>query len=94
MDGNAAAEILREFVAEELLDDPLGSEDVSGDLNIDTPLLDHGIINSLSVVILSNFVEEHFGVTIPPSEMTSENLASIRQVAAMVVRLSNARDGD
>jgi acyl carrier protein len=56
------------------------------ELTADTRLLDLGLMNSVSAVMLQSFVEKKLGVKLPRESLTPENLASPRAVAALVER--------
>lgn len=76
---------LTEFVARELLD----GEDIG--LDASTPLLEYGLIDSLSLVSLTEFVAERFGVVIPAKEQTPQNLKNLASISALVARLGASR---
>ncbi len=71
------AEILQ-FLRRELL------EGESVQLSADTRLLDLGLINSVSAVMLQSFIEKRLGVKLPRGSLTPENLATPRSIAALV----------
>jgi acyl carrier protein len=52
-----------------------------------TPLLELGLINSLSIMMVVGFIQEKFGVTVPSEHLTPENLKSIQSISEMVLRL-------
>lgn len=72
---------LKEFVVAELLD--------GHDTGLDehTPLLAWGVLDSLSVNVLVSFTREHFGIEVPSSEVTPENLKDLDAYVAMLTRL-------
>jgi acyl carrier protein len=49
-------------------------------------LLRHGIIDSLGVVELVEFLQQSFGVTIDDDEITEENLGSLLAIGRYVAR--------
>lgn len=59
-------------------------EDIS---DPDLPLLDAGKLTSLTSMNLILAIEETFEIRIPNSELTRDNLSSLRTLAAMVERL-------
>lgn len=85
MEKDAVIDTLKAFLAKEMLEG-----DAEG-LEADTPLLDLGVINSMSIVLLSGFVERTWGLSVPQSQLTVKNLASLDRIAEMVLRLSGAR---
>ena len=52
----------------------------------DESFLESGIIDSLAVVELVTFVGEHFGIEIPPDDITPDNFDSVRSVSDYVRR--------
>ena len=62
---------LKNFVNEELL---------SGDLTVDTEdnLLKNGMVDSIGMVRLVGFIEENYGISVPPEDFTIENFQSIK----------------
>jgi acyl carrier protein len=55
-------------------------------LHADTRLLDLGLMNSVSAVMLQSFVEKKLGVKLPRGSLTPDALASPRSIAALVER--------
>ena len=53
-------------------------------LNDDVPLLESGIVDSLGVLDVVEFVERTFGITIDDEELTSDNFGSIRRLTSFV----------
>ncbi len=79
--------IINEYISQELVSDqallPLSDE---------TPLLDSGILDSLSVLRLMIFVEERFGVTMSDdADLLHENFASVNTICAYLRSLETAR---
>ncbi len=77
-------EELRSFVASEFLD----GRDAG--LDADTPLLDWGVIDSISVRKLVTFVRDRFGIDVPQTEVAAKNFASLRAFTALLSRLQTA----
>lgn len=71
------------YANKQLLGDPLAG------LEADTPLLEIGVLNSLSMVTLLEYIEETFGVAIPDEKITPENFADINSVWNLVSALSD-----
>jgi acyl carrier protein len=81
------AEVLAElktYVVEEFLDGR------GEDFDEQTPLLEWGIIDSISVAKLTAFVRERFGIDIPQEEIVPPNLVDLSSFAAMLRRLQPA----
>jgi acyl carrier protein len=76
-------EKLRDFFAREILD---GHDE---GLAPSTPLLELGIINSLSVVMLASFVDNEFSLQLKLEELSPANLASLATIADLLDRLSS-----
>lgn len=55
-------------------------------LDVDTSLLDQGIIDSTGVLEVIGFVEETFGITVEDTELLPENLDSIEAIAQYIIR--------
>ncbi|HVV01369.1 MAG TPA: acyl carrier protein [Verrucomicrobiae bacterium] len=72
---------IREFIATRLLysDDGFNHPD-------DASLLREGIIDSLGVVELVEFLQSHFGVKVEQQEVRPENFDSVAKLAAYVRR--------
>jgi acyl carrier protein len=49
-------------------------------------LLDKGIIDSTGVLELVGYIEESFGVSVDDDELTPENLGSVDNIVAYIVR--------
>lgn len=79
--------IINEYIAQELVRDPALLP-----LSDGTPLLDSGILDSLSLLRLVIFVEERFGVTMDDDgDLLQENFASVNTICAHLRALEAAR---
>lgn len=56
------------------------------DLRPDLPLLEAGIIDSMGVMELIDFLQARFGISIDDAEITEENLGTLHGIAALVRR--------
>jgi acyl carrier protein len=56
-------------------------------LDVTTPLLESGVLNSIDVMYLVGFVEEHYSVEIPSELLTPDALATLSSFAALIRRL-------
>lgn len=56
----------------------------------DAPLLREGIIDSLGVVELVEFVQAHFGVKVEQKDVRPDNFDSVAKLAAFVRRKQSA----
>jgi acyl carrier protein len=72
---------LREFISREFLN---GKDE---GLDTTTPLIEWGLIDSIAIVSLRDFVSTRFGVEIPHSELKPSNLSNLATIASLVARL-------
>jgi acyl carrier protein len=72
---------LRAFIAREFLN---GKDE---GLDTSTPLIEWGLIDSIAIVSLRDFVASRFGVEIPQSELKPSNLSNLSTIASLVARL-------
>jgi acyl carrier protein len=72
---------LRAFIAREFLN---GKDE---GLDASTPLIDWGLIDSIAIVSLRDFVSTRFGVEIPNAELKPSNLNNLTTIASLVARL-------
>jgi acyl carrier protein len=79
---NEAAEAVKGYIVDEVLE---GKE--ADKLDFQTPLLEWGIIDSLTVAGLVEFAKSRFTIDVPASELTPENLETIGSISAMLERL-------
>jgi len=56
-------------------------------LDLTTPLIEWGVIDSIAIVTLRDFVASRFGVEIPNSELKPSNLTSLTAIASLIDRL-------
>ena len=66
--------VVREFMA--------GRDNAA--LKNDEPLIDAGIIDSLSIFLLIAFIEEHFAVKVEPQDVVLDNFATINAIKELV----------
>lgn len=71
---------LRRYVCAELMQHP------SYPLRSDEPLMSGGLIDSFCVAHIGVFIEQAFGVYIPDPELSVENMDTLDQIAARVLR--------
>lgn len=79
--------ILLEYIGEELLGG-------ANDLDANTPLLAHGVIDSLSTVSVITFIRERFGVEVPNDAVIVNNFETVTAIAAMVDQLVEKQSED
>ena len=78
-------EIVLEYVQDEYLE-----EDDDREVDMDTPLISGGIVDSFSMVSLKRFLENRYGIQIPDADATPEAFDSVESIAALVERFLNA----
>jgi acyl carrier protein len=84
----AVTDDLLAYVRKEFLDD-----DDSADLTATSPLLEWGILNSMTTVRLVAHVKSEFGVVIPPQRMSAGNFRDLESIVQLVQELAQARTG-
>jgi len=82
MDAASVSNELRSFLVREFLDGQ------GEDLDASTPLLESGIIDSMSILALTRFVEQRFGVRIPVENLVPDTFQNLEVLSKFVVRLS------
>ena len=80
MERSEVRETLRIFVLNDMIRLP------TYDLRDDEPLITGGLVDSFSLALLCVFDEERFGVYIPDPDLTVENLDTLDQMVARVLR--------
>ncbi|WP_369211236.1 acyl carrier protein [Streptomyces flavofungini] len=77
----------REDISSELLTfirDSFLDGDPEGELDVDTPLLELGILNSLNTALLIAHLGEAFDVQVPLTDVTATTFRSVRTLSEMV----------
>jgi acyl carrier protein len=69
--------VINEFISREFVKDP-ALLPLAGE----APLLDSGILDSLSLLRLVVFVEERFGITMGDPDLLTEHFASVNAICA------------
>jgi acyl carrier protein len=69
---------LGEYIAKNILKQP------NRILKPDQPLLSSGLVDSFSVVDISIFVEDNFGVHIDDSELNAETFDTLEELASLI----------
>jgi acyl carrier protein len=72
---------LRGYLNERILQDPAVT------IEPDTPLLEWGILNSISTVQLIGFIRERFQVDVPPEEVAG-NFRDLRSITQLLAQLN------
>jgi acyl carrier protein len=80
--------VINDYISQELVPDqallPLANE---------TPLLESGILDSLSLLRLVVFLEERFAITIGDADLLPENFASVNAVCAYLRARELGKEG-
>ena len=71
-------EKIRGYILKEIIKDPGYA------LRDDEQLISGGVIDSFALVHLSVFIEESFGVVIPDTELTVENMDTVNDMVARI----------
>jgi len=72
-------EELKAFLEEEVL------REKTPDLDSETPLLQLGILNSLSTAKVIAFIRERYGLFVPAEKIIGSNFQSLGQIAELVI---------
>ena len=70
--------VVLEYVKDEYL------EDEDEDIDLDTPLISGGIVDSFSMVSLKRFLENKYSITIPDDKATPEAFDTVNKICALV----------
>jgi acyl carrier protein len=73
---------LRGYLSERIL------QDSTVTIEPDTPLLEWGILNSVSTVQLIGFIRERFQVDVPPEEIAGRNFKDLRSITQLLAQLN------
>jgi len=57
-----------------------------GQLNRTTPLLESGILDSLGILELVGYMEQHYKIVVSDEDLIPENFESIDRIASYIVR--------
>ena len=71
-------ETILEYVIEEYL------EEDDEDVDVHTPLISGGIVDSFSMVSLKRFLEKKYSISIPDEKATPEAFDSVDKICALV----------
>ena len=77
-----AKELLRRYISQQILD---GREN----LDVEENLLTSGMIDSHGIMRLLVYIEETFGLQVPPIDITLENFRTITLIADYIHRMQN-----
>lgn len=69
---------VKEYIEKEIL------QSTPGEFTCDTHLMDEGILDSLGIFVLINFLESQFGVQVEPDEVTLDNFATVHAISQLI----------
>lgn len=81
MQDQVILDTLRTYVSERIL------QDSNVVIEPDTPLLEWGVLNSVSTVQLIGFIRERFQVDVPPEEVVGRNFRDLRSISQLLAQL-------
>ena len=81
MQDQVILDTLRSYVSERIL------QDSTVTIEPETPLLEWGILNSVSTVQLIGFIRERFQVDVPPEEVVGSNFKDLRSISQLLAQL-------
>lgn len=81
MDTTPVYNQLKNFIANQILFDQDEGLDAS------TPLLELGLIDSLTLLSLITFVEEHYSISIPIEKVVPKNFENLEVLTSMVAEV-------
>jgi len=79
MDNQQIREKVRAYIVSQFLEE----EDAAA-LGDDTPLITSGVLNSLALVSVTNFLKKEFGVQLRPEEMNPGHMDSVNLIASTI----------
>ena len=72
-------EEIRQFILSEFL-----PGEIASNLRDDTPLRSSGILDSVAMLHLVSFIEEHYGIEVKAHEVGDKNFARIDSIASFI----------
>lgn len=79
MQQSEVMQVLKEYISQEILE----GKDIG--LEATTPLLEWGIIDSLSFLRLINFIQDRFGLEIAPEKAVPDNFKDLDSMTNLVL---------
>jgi acyl carrier protein/D-alanine--poly(phosphoribitol) ligase subunit 2 len=74
--------IVLDYVIDEYLD-----EDEEDEIDVDSPLISSGIVDSFSMVSLKLFLEQKYDIKIPDEQASPEAFDSVRSICEVVTKI-------
>ncbi len=79
-------EVVLAYVRNEYLD-----EDDDIELDVDTPLISSGIVDSFSMVSLKRFLEKKYSISIPDADASPEAFDTVTKIVTLVKRIQGGK---
>jgi acyl carrier protein len=79
-------EVVLAYVRNEYLD-----EDDDIELDVDTPLISSGIVDSFSMVSLKRFLEKKYAISIPDADASPEAFDTVTKIVSLVKRMQGGK---
>ena len=79
---NEMEKVVLDYVRREYLE-----EGDTRSIDVDTPLITGGIVDSFSMVSLKRFLEKKYTIQIPDAEATPDAFDTVERIAALVSRI-------
>jgi acyl carrier protein len=76
-------DMILEYIKNEYIDEDEADEIA---LDVDTPLISSGIVDSFSMVSLKRFLEKKYAISIPDEEASPEAFNTVTSIIALVNR--------
>ncbi|MEU7611041.1 acyl carrier protein [Micromonospora sp. NPDC049204] len=83
MTGDDVSARITAYIRERFLDG-----DPQGELRVDTPLLEWGVLNSMNTALLLMFIREELGTPVPARNVNAKYFKNIATITAMVLDLA------
>jgi acyl carrier protein len=81
MQNQMVLDTLRSYIGERII------QDSNVALEPDTPLLEWGILTSISTVRLIGFIREEFQIDVPPEDVLGSNFKDLRSICQLLIQL-------
>ena len=82
MEDQVIVDVLRTYVGDQIL------QDSEVPIERDTPLLEWGLLNSISTTQLVGFIRDHFQIEVPLEEMVGNNFKDLGSISQMLLQLA------
>ncbi len=78
---NDVATVVQDFIL-----DRMGRPGLRADLDPDGSLIDEQVLDSLGVLEVASFLEQHYLIEVDPVELVADNFESLNRIAGFVAR--------